>query len=225
MCLASVDHRRRYHDLADWGVDVLHVGPSMGIGGLGLYRANRLERLSAAGGLSVEVLEGRGANIAFRLVHNAVAVTDAINARVTSMYSMRHDSPLTFVEATSDSPALSFGTGLAAPVRGEFLQSAAPVDGWSWIAVWGPISETGDHLGLALIYPAAEATRQAPDRETYPIRFGAPRARYAFFAAWEGGVRPVRDREAFLTMIEQQRRITVAHFSGGQAGADASASR
>lgn len=34
-----------YHDLSDWGMDVLHVGPSLGAGGLAMYHQDSLYRL------------------------------------------------------------------------------------------------------------------------------------------------------------------------------------
>jgi len=45
-----------YHQLSDWGMDVLHVGPSLGAGGLALFHQDSLYRLGNVGSFEFQLV-------------------------------------------------------------------------------------------------------------------------------------------------------------------------
>ncbi len=45
-----------YHDLSDWGMDVLHVGPSLGSGGLAMFHKDSLYRLGSTNKFEFQVI-------------------------------------------------------------------------------------------------------------------------------------------------------------------------
>lgn len=203
VALPSVDYRSKYHEMADWGMDVMHVGPSMGIGGLGLYRDGKLSRFGKDARLKAEVLQGSGKAISFRLTHAGVPLTGGTKGNVEVVYSMVVGSPLTWVKVSSNIPAGTLASGLVTDPKALTITASQPVNGWSYIAQWGSWSLNNDELGIVLFYRTAEAERMPQDNETQPIRFNTASPRYAFTAVWSKGPQGIDTEQEFRDFLGQ----------------------
>jgi hypothetical protein len=201
VALPGVDYRSKYHEMADWGMDVMHVGPSLGIGGLGLYRDGKLSRFGKDARLKAEVLQGNGKAIAFKLVHDAVPLTGVAKAKVEAVYSMKVGSPLTWVQVSSDAPSGTLATGLVTHAKAKTISASTPVNGWTYIAQWGPWSLNNDELGIVLFYKTSDARRMPEESETQPIRFTTASPRYAFTAVWAKGPQGIDTEEEFRDFL------------------------
>lgn len=201
--LPGIDYRSKYHEMADWGIDVMHVGPSLGIGGLGIFRGDRLARLGPDARLRADVLHGSGESISFRLTHKGVPLTGGAKGDVEAVYSMRTGSPLTWVRVSSNLPAGTLASGLVIDPKAITIAANQPVNGWTYIAQWGAWSLNKDELGVALFYRADEAERMPPESETVPIRFTTASPHYAFAAVWGKGPQNINTEEEFRQFLSQ----------------------
>ncbi|NJM51039.1 MAG: DUF4861 domain-containing protein [Sphingomonadales bacterium] len=109
--LQTIVQNSKYHELAPWGLDVMHVGPSMGIGGLGLYRDGRLQRFGKDATLSADVISGKGRTAEFQLTHSGVEVGGK-SGYVRAKYQMVTGSPVTWVSVESSLPENTLASGL-----------------------------------------------------------------------------------------------------------------
>lgn len=203
--LNAVDYRSNYHDPADWGLDVMHVGPSMGIGGLGLYRGEALERFGSEGEIFAEIVQQSGPEISFKIKHRNVPVADGVTGSVDATYSMKEGSPLTFVEVNSTMPRNTLASGLAMARGLQRIRNSNKTEpgDWRYIAVWGDTrSEAKDGLGTVLFFRQNDAQLAPQGNETFPIRFARNKFTYAFAAVWEQGPQGVTDEASFIAWAD-----------------------
>lgn len=208
--LNTVDYRSNYHDPADWGLDVMHVGGSMGIGGLGIYRGETLERLGNDGTIFAEIVEQSGEEISFKIKHRDVPAGDGTTGHVDATYSMRAGSPLTFVDVVSTLPPNALATGLAKAGRYQRVLNLQPTERgeWRYIAVWGDDrSEAKDGLGTVLFFRNGLARLTPQTEDTFPMRFPSRRFSYAFAAVWEQGPMGIKDEASFIAWAEEQLKL------------------
>ena len=206
--LQNVDYRDNYHDPADWGLDVLKVGPSLGVGGLGLYRNGTLERFGPEPVISVSVTERAGNKAEFILSHDGIALGDSSPRQVSATYSIKTGSPLTWVSVKSDMPEQTLASGLVTVRGGSRMLSQSPSAGtrsgaWRYVATWGDTaSEAGDGLGLILFFRDDEADLMPTTKDTYALRFRSPTPTYAFAGVWAQGPMDITDQSGFLTWAD-----------------------
>lgn len=198
--LNRIDYRSKYHDPADWGMDVMHVGPSLGVGGLGLYRGDSLQRFGKDGRLSVEVLNRQGDTAGFMVKHVDMPVTNGVTANIQARYSLATGSPLTWVNVLSNAPDNTLASGLVMAADSKLITSKPAKPGaWRYIATWGDTrSEAQDGLGTVLFYRDGDAVLMPAVNETFPIRFAQANFRYAFAGVWEQGPMGISDEAGFI---------------------------
>ena len=210
MVLDKVDYRNDYHALAEWGMDVMKVGPSLGVGGLGLYRGDSLERFGKNAKVSADVLVESGDEVAFKVTHQQVPLAGGGTGTVNATYSLKSGSPLTWVKVQSNLPPATLASGLVNSPKSERRRNSDTVEKgeWRYIATWGDEqSEAKDGLGTVLFYKQGEARLMPSVNDTYPLRFNSPNPTYAFAGVWEQGPMGITDEQSFIAWanLEQEK--------------------
>ena len=209
VALDKVDYRNDYHSMADWGMDVMKVGPSMGVGGLGLYRGDNLERFGPNAEVSAKVLRGQGDTASFKVTHRNVPVGNGRIGNIDAAYSIESGSPLTWVEVDSSMPNATLASGLVNYEGNQRFRNSNTVKKgeWRYIATWGDRqSEAKDGLGAVLFYRDGDARLMPSVNDTYPIRFNTSNPTYAFAGVWEQGPMGISDKESFIAWVDAQQR-------------------
>ena len=203
--LPTVGRGASYHDMGDWGMDVFHVGPSLGVGGLGVMEGGAVRQVGRADHLSADVLVD-GPREARVLVTAKGLQAQGRRYDLSARYSIAAGSRLTFVDATTSAPA-PLATGLAKAKGAARLQSTTNAAGeWAWVAEWGRQSLAGpdDQLGIAVVYRRSEAAQVGEDAANLFVRF-RPELKgvhYAFAAAWDQETGGVRDQAGFRRYLD-----------------------
>ena len=209
MVLDTVDYRNDYHSLADWGMDVMKVGPSLGVGGLGLYRGTSLERFGKAAQVSAEVLVESGDDASFKVTHAQVPLAGGGIGTVEATYSLKSGSPLTWVSVKSNLPNATLASGLVKSLKNKRIRNSNTVEKgeWRYIATWGDDqSEAKDGLGTVLFYKEGDARLMPSVNDTYPLRFNSPNPTYAFAGIWEQGPMGISNEESLIAWADVQQR-------------------
>lgn len=200
--LSGVSSASRYHEIAPWGMDVLHVGPSLGMGGLGVMRNSQPTQFRQIERIEVQIDETGPERGVFTIHASGIAVGDGVKGSIASRYSIGQDSPLTRVSVAS-SGGLPLAAGVVANANGEFLQSPANAAGiWRYIATFGAQSENQDNLGIAVFYRIDQASYGGLANETHFVAFNRPAIEYGFLAVWERDVNRVRDKAGFIALLD-----------------------
>lgn len=203
--LAKIGEFGSYHDLAPWGMDVLKVGPSLGIGGLGIMRGDQPEQFGSVPELSAKIGATGGSDGSFTINAEGIAVPSGGTGGFTADYSIASASPLTriAVKATGDLP---LATGIVMHDGAELLQSdASENDSWRYVGTWGDQqSENKDGLGMALFYRAEQASYGGLANSTHFVSFSGVEFEYAFLAAWELDPQGIKSKEAFTALLDKE---------------------
>jgi len=203
-----------YHEPADWGLDILKVGSSLGIGGYGYWNGESVERVSDVSGWTATVTDNGPLYSAFEIDYRDWKVagkTIDLNSRL----SMLAGSRLVHVELESSAPVENFVTGLVKHPDTELIKGDLDVTGkaWSYLATWGKQSLDGGNLGMAVLFRKGELAELAEDEVNQAVVL-KPRGRtldYYFLAAWDGeseGVQTLDDFREYL--VRQAERLTIA---------------
>ncbi|TRD12102.1 DUF4861 domain-containing protein [Erythrobacter insulae] len=202
--LGTIAEYGSYHTLAPWGMDVLKVGPSLGLGGIGIMRGDQPEQFGAVPELSASITQSGETDGAFTISAGGIAGPSGGTGGFVADYSIGSDSPLTRVKVTATG-ALPLATGVVMHDGAQFLQSGGADGAWRYVATWGDTqSENKDALGMALFYRTDEATYGGLANSTHYIAFGQPEFEYAFLAAWELDPSGVKSREAFEALLTKE---------------------
>jgi hypothetical protein len=150
-----------YHDLADWGMDVLHCGSSLGSGGLAIMKNDSLFRLGSTEVYEYQkIVEGTVRSI-FELRYSGWDVNgEKLKAveRIT-IYPGKYwfESDVT-IEGSSDEDQIVTGI-VTSRLKREPFQFKAGI--FQCIGTHDVQSLNNDELGMAVIVPSAEAGKIA----------------------------------------------------------------
>ncbi len=146
-----------YHNLADWGMDVLHCGSSLGSGGLAILKNDSLYRLGSTEVYEYQkIVEGPVRSV-FELKYSGWNVNSNIMGAVEriTIYPGKYwfESDVTF-KGCSDEDQIVTGIVTSRLKREPFEFKAA---GFQCIGTHDLQSLNNDELGMAIIVPLAEA--------------------------------------------------------------------
>lgn len=202
--LGNIAEYGSYHSLAPWGMDVLKVGPSLGIGGIGMMRDGQPAQFGAVPDLSATIDASGAERGAFTISAGGIEGPSGSKGGFVARYSIGSDSPLTRVRVNSKDN-LPLATGIVMHDGAELLQSQGASGSWRYVATWGDTqSENKDGLGMALFYRADQARYGGLANATHFVSFSQPQFEYAFLAAWERDPSGVRSREAFEALLTKE---------------------
>lgn len=202
--LGGIAEYGSYHELAPWGMDVLKVGPSLGIGGLGLMRGNQPEQFGTVPELSATVTETGGATGRFTITAGGIESPTGGLGGFTADYAIGSESPLTRVRVTA-SGELPLASGIVMHDGAELLQSEVADGKWRYVATWGDTqSENKDGLGMALFFRADQGSYGGLANATHYVAFSQPEFEYGFLAAWELDPSGVKTKDAFVALLSEE---------------------
>lgn len=204
--LDTVDYRDDYHSMADWGMDVMKVGDSLGVGGIGLYRGGDLGRIGKSA-ITAKVNSMSGADAGFEVSYKNVQYGGQASGEILSRFSLSAGSAITWVEVESTLPKGILASGLSYTDGAKYIDdSNSEKNGdWRYIAAWGDKrSEAKDALGTVLFFKNADAQIMPKAIDTYPVQFYNNNFTYGFAAVWQQGPEQINSEEKFKSWIEKQ---------------------
>jgi len=209
MVLASVglDGYDSYHEMSDWGMDVLKVGETLGIGTPAWWSGKKAERIAATDS-----------------VYSEISYTGILESKILTKYygwktikfktdvnwqlGIRSGSRLTCSTLDFSEKVEGFCTGM---VKMPGTETFTSTDGkWGYLATYGRQSLAGDQLGLVVFFPVS-AFREFTDDGKSEIVILDPagtNVQYWFGAAWEQEKDGITSKEEFLNYVRtEQKRL------------------
>lgn len=196
-----------YHDLSDWGMDVLHVGPSLGAGGLALFHQDSLYRLGNVESFEFQLVSRGPIRSIFELNFDGWNVDGKqlkAQEKITvwaGKYWFQSDVTVTGLENEAE---------LAIGIVTSYLKDNKPFNfvansEYTAVATHDVQSMNNDYLGMGILLPADNKMRtgDAPllnKKRVKGSRYNMPvgethfvtqkiknnqSARHYFFATWE----------------------------------------
>lgn len=196
------DNFDSYHEENDWGMDILKVGKSLGLGSIGRHLNDSLYRFQEVDSVYSEVSENG-------LLRSAITTryynwkTENDSTDLTSVISIEGESRLSKHELTLSNPLAGFCTGLVINEDEEYIDKS--LGAYRLLATYGDFSLNNDQMGMAIIVRNDQVADVFDDAYSHVVTFKPQRnLTYYFLATWEKEPNGIKDLASFRTYLDEE---------------------
>lgn len=207
------DNYDSYHEMADWGADILKVGTSLGMGGYGYWDGSKTVLVSDVAQRSATILADGPIHSSLEIGYQGWDTGKAV-VDLTATLAMQAGSPLAEVTLQTSAPLDNLAIGIVAHPGTELMtgemEFTLTSETWAYMASFGTQTLFEDQLGMVILFKKRDLVEQTRDENSYVLVM-KPRDKalsYAFGALWsgqQGGVQTREELEAYL-LSELERR-------------------
>jgi hypothetical protein len=196
-----------YHKMQDWGVDVLKVGNSLGIGSLAMYDGKRAVRIDRTDSVFCAIAENGTIYSAVKTEYYGWNVGGDVYD-VSSKISIHAGTRLSHHEVRITNQPENLCTGIGKDSNAKLYAEQGSDDRWGYLASYGLQSLNNDHLGLAVFFAHQDYKGFTEDEFSHIVKLkvGEGKANYYFLAAWEGELDGVKSEDEFLVYVNKTAR-------------------
>jgi unsaturated rhamnogalacturonyl hydrolase len=203
-----------YHEPAEWGMDILRVGQSLGAGGYGFWNGNAVELVSKVREREVTIVENGDLYSALRIDYRDWEINGQ-TLDLAAHLSMHAGSRLVHTRLSLSEALPNLAIGFVKHPGTRLLQGPTETSGYAWtyLASWGKQSLSGpdDLLGMAVLYRRGDRRRAVEDASSHVavMSTAGNEVEYYFLSAWDGEPGGITTEEAFVEYLEREiRRLT-----------------
>lgn len=192
-----------YHENQSWGMDILKVGSSLGIGAVGFWDGTSANRVAITDSVTCKI-EKSG------LVQSIIATSyfgwqfnEAHKTDLNVFTSIHAGSRLTMQELTVENQLKNICTGIVKHDEGELFKSDNQDKEWGYVATFGNQSLNEDNMGMVVFYRNDDLIKVTDDEHSHVVVLKPKNGKitYAFAATWEKDVDQINSAEKFLKYL------------------------
>lgn len=205
-----------YHEMADWGLDILKAGKSMGIGGFGRLVQDSVIHFQTVGNTRAKVAHGtQRATVKVDYTDWETAGSSIDLSAELSIFPMDR---FTKVRLTPSAALEGLCTGMVKFNHIPLRTKTSPRGEWAYLATYGnqTLVDGADQLGMALFYRVEQLSSLVEGQDDHLVVFkpGSTGVEYYFLGAWEQELDGLedqadfyRDLDAKLALLDQKGRL------------------
>lgn len=205
----GLDGFESYHFMEDWGMDILKVGSSLGIGSIGFWDKNKAIRIEKADSTDCSiVLNGTLKSIIETNYYGWQIDSSLIH--LISRLSINGGSRITRQDIVLDKDLNNICTGIVKHSMGKIIQPEVLSNTkWSYFATYGQQSLNNDNLGLFILYNTNDIIDIVEDSNNFILLLKPSNKKltYYFGAAWTMEENGIKSKKAFLQYLQKQVSI------------------
>lgn len=191
-----------YHEMSDWGMDVLKVGDALGIGSLAIWHEAKAQRVAQIDSVTCAIISDGAVQSQIQTKYFGWKVGAGVY-NVVSNLSITAGSRLTKHEIEIDSNPQNLCTGIVKLDSTVLLASPEANTGWAYLATYGKQSLANDKLGMAVLYRKNDLIEVTEDQLSHVVVLKPENGQltYYFLGAWEqepNGIKTAEEFEAYL---------------------------
>lgn len=194
-----------YHEMQPWGVDVLKVGKSLGLGSPAAYVKKQAQRIDVTDSITCEISDN--GNIYSSITTNYYGwKVDGNSHDVISKLSIHAGTRLTYHTLHISGDLHNFCTGVVKDPKARLYADPGNGDHWGYLATFGDQSLNNDHLGLAVFFSNEYFKGFTEDEHSHIVKIkqnAAGEIEYYFMAIWEGEADGYTNENEFLEYIHK----------------------
>lgn len=193
-----------YHEIADWGMDLLKVGKSLGLGSIGYWNSERAIRVAETDSLFCEILDNGPVYASFETKYYGWRYSENNISNLKVKTSIMAGSRLTNQVLSFSSVPENICTGIVKHKNVEFLKSQDTDNEWMYIATFGIQSQNKDHLGMMVFFKKNQLIEITEDEHSYVVilKPDADKIEYKFGATWELDEDKIASKEQFVKYLQ-----------------------
>ena len=214
-----------YHEYQPWGMDVLKVGKSLGVGSLAIVDNGQATRIDKTDHVISKVTENGPVYSSILTNYDNWKVA-GLTLDVQSQLSIHAGTRLTDhqVKVTGGTPQ-NLSTGLNKDKNAKVFSDKGDANSWGYLASYGKQSLNNDNLGIAVLFRPQDFQEFTTDDNSHIVKLTPTKGRlqYYFLSAWELEPDGIKTEEEFIAYLkktaqELAKPVEVKVKSGKHAG-------
>lgn len=193
-----------YHEMQSWGVDVLKVGNSLGVGSLGTFNDGKAIRVDQTDSVICQILENGVVYSAIKTNYYGWKFADK-SLDIQSILSIHGGTRLTHNEITLSGNPKNLCTGIGKDKKARLYTYQGDEQKFGYLATYGMQSLNNDKLGLAVFFSNESFKGFTEDEYSHVVKLRPVSGQldYYFLGAWEGEHGGIKNEEEFMNYIEK----------------------
>jgi len=193
----------KYHDIMDWGSDILKVGNSLGMGTPAIYYNDSLYTLSVCDKKEIQVLENGGDRSTIRTIFTGLSVADQ-KIDLIQDWSLAAGQPWSEISLEVLNGKLPdgmrFATGFVKHIPEIIRGTSADM---FYAMNWGNQSYHEEGMGMAVMADTKYQPKTIKDEMSHAYLFenADTELTYQFVSVWERDKNNVKDEDDFMQLI------------------------
>ena len=189
-----------YHEMCNWGTDILKVGKGLGIGSIGRFVNNEVLHFNEVDSTFAKVENTKELSLVNVQYYGWQTAGDKVD--LSSELSIKPDSRITKHVIQTSKSIPNICTGIVNH-NVEFFTKESDNKKWGYIATYGEQTLVPDNLGMAVFYEIA-TVESITDWEFDHLLVFKPtteKITFYFLGAWEQEKDGIKTKEEFLTYL------------------------
>ena len=193
-----------YHEMSDWGMDILKVGASLGLGSVGMWIADSAQRVEKTDSLSCRIIANGVIQSKVKTNYYGWQVNEQ-KYNLTSLLTINADSRLTRCDLVLDKNPDNLCTGIVKHDSAMVISSKNDGE-WQYLATYGKQSLNNDNLGMAIFYKTNDLDKLTADNHSEVVVLTPTDGKlsYYFAATWELETNGITSENDFINYLEEQ---------------------
>jgi len=202
--LVGQDGFDSYHEMQDWGMDVLKVGKSLGVGSIATFTNGQARRVDETDSLYAEITNNGPVYSSVLTKYYGWNLEDS-KTTITSNISIHAGTRMSKQELNSSAAIDNFATGLIKDAKGKVIKGGES-SAYGYLATYGPQSLNNDNLGIAVLFRNDQKKEITTDQYSQVVVLTPDNNNltYYFLAAWELEKGGIEDESSFIQYLDRQ---------------------
>ena len=196
-----------YHEMSDWGSDILKAGKGIGIGSIDRYLNNERLHFYAVDSTIAKVQNKSNESGVKINYYGWKTADDKID--FTSELSIKPDQIYTKHTFQASKDINGICTGIVKQKNTEFLKKESANKKWGYIATYGKQSLVPDNLGMAIFYEinTVESLEDAEFDHLLVFKPSTKSNSFYLLGAWEQEIGGIKSKEEFIKYLDEKLAV------------------
>jgi hypothetical protein len=202
----GLDGFESYHHLQPWGMDVMKVGKSLGLGSVGAMADGKITRVEKTDSITSRITEN-GNLYSSILTHYYGWKIGEKKHDLQSRITIHAGTRLTHQFLTLTNNPENICTGIVKDKKAVLLSNKGDASNFGYLATYGKqsLNGDGDELGLAVFFRAADAVEFTEDEFSHIVKLKptSGKVEYYLLGAWVLEPDGIKNQQQFETYLKQ----------------------
>ncbi len=193
-----------YHEMQPWGMDVMKVGKSLGIGSIGSFVNGEAIRVEKTDSVNCRVVENGEVYSSILTKYYGWNVSDKKHD-VHSHLAIHAGTRATQQTLTLTNNIANVATGIVKDKAAVLIKKNGDARHYGYIATYGKQSLNTDNLGLAVFFNPNDLIEVTEDPNSHVVKLKPSQGKltYYFLSAWEKEPDGIKDQKQFESYLEK----------------------
>lgn len=201
----GIDGFDNYHKMADWGMDNMKVGKSLGIGSIASWNGNTAVRIEQKDSTTCSITADGKLRSQIKTTYHGWKTGDR-KIDLISMITIDAGNRGSHIELLASEAMDNLATGIIKQNTAKLSVRNQIGEEWSYIATFGKQSLNDDMQGLAVFVRTKDIVRITEDKLNHVVVLKTNKQGYVDYhimATWEQDKEPVKTEADFARCIDQ----------------------